>query len=160
MLALNAAVEAARASEQGRGFAVVATEVRSLAGRSAAAAKEIKALIQDSVVRVGEGSKLVDESGGTLAEIVAAVKSATDIVSRIADASREQSQGIEQVNRAVTQMDEMTQQNAALVEQAAAASQSIVEQIQALNSMVARYHVGGETQPSASGYAPALARRA
>ena len=160
LLALNAAVEAARASEQGRGFAVVATEVRSLAGRSAAAAKEIKALIQDSVVRVGEGSKLVDESGGTLAEIVAAVKSATDIVSRIADASREQSQGIEQVNRAVTQMDEMTQQNAALVEQAAAASQSIVEQIQALNSMVARYHVGGETQPSASGYAPALARRA
>ncbi len=157
LLALNAAVEAARASEQGRGFAVVATEVRSLAGRSAAAAKEIKALIQDSVVRVGEGSKLVDESGGTLSEIVAAVKSATDIVSRIADASREQSQGIEQVNRAVTQMDEMTQQNAALVEQAAAASQSIVEQIQALNSMVAGYHVGGETQPNA---APALARRA
>ena len=142
LLALNAAVEAARASEMGRGFAVVASEVRSLAGRSAAAAKEIKALIQDSVVRVGEGSRLVDESGGTLIEIVAAVKKATDIVSQIAESSREQSQGIEQVNRAVTQMDEMTQQNAALVEEAAASSESIVEQIQALNSMVARYHVG------------------
>ena len=142
LLALNAAVEAARASEMGRGFAVVASEVRSLAGRSAAAAKEIKALIQDSVVRVGEGSRLVDASGGTLTEIVAAVKKATGIVARIADASREQSQGIEQVNRAVTQMDEMTQQNAALVEQAAASSESIVEQVQALNAMVARYHVG------------------
>ncbi len=114
--------------------------MRSLAGRSAAAAKEIKALIDDSVVRVGQGSRLVDESGKTLAEIVAAVKSATDIVAQIADSSREQSQGIEQVNRAVTQMDEMTQQNAALVEQAAAASESIVEQIQALNQMVAHYH--------------------
>jgi len=142
LLALNAAVEAARASEMGRGFAVVASEVRNLAGRSAAAAKEIKALIQDSVVRVGEGSRLVDESGGTLTEIVAAVKQATAIVARIADSSREQSQGIEQVNRAVTQMDEMTQQNAALVEQAAASSQSIVEQVQALNAMVARYRVG------------------
>ena len=143
LLALNAAVEAARASEMGRGFAVVASEVRSLAGRSAAAAKEIKALIKDSVVRVGEGSRLVDESGGTLAEIVAAVKQATAIVARIANSSREQSQGIEQVNRAVTQMDEMTQQNAALVEQAAASSESIVEQVQALNAMVARYRVGG-----------------
>ncbi len=149
LLALNAAVEAARASEMGRGFAVVATEVRSLAGRSAAAAKEIKALIQDSVVRVGEGSRLVDESGGTLTGIVAAVKQATAIVARIANSSREQSQGIEQVNRAVTQMDEMTQQNAALVEQAAASSQSIVEQVQALNAMVARYRVGGA---AASGY--------
>jgi methyl-accepting chemotaxis protein len=143
LLALNAAVEAARASEMGRGFAVVASEVRSLAGRSAAAAKEIKALIQDSVVRVGEGSRLVDESGGTLTEIVAAVQKATGIVARIADSSREQSQGIEQVNRAVTQMDEMTQQNAALVEQAAASSESIVEQVHALNAMVARYDVGG-----------------
>jgi len=149
LLALNAAVEAARASEMGRGFAVVASEVRSLAGRSAAAAKEIKALIQDSVVRVGEGSRLVDESGGTLTEIVAAVKQATAIVARIADSSREQSQGIEQVNRAVTQMDEMTQQNAALVEQAAASSQSIVEQVQALNAMVARYRVSAA---ATSGY--------
>jgi methyl-accepting chemotaxis protein len=145
LLALNAAVEAARASEMGRGFAVVASEVRSLAGRSAAAAKEIKALIQDSVVRVGQGSRLVNESGGTLTEIVAAVKKATSIVARIADSSREQSQGIEQVNRAVTQMDEMTQQNAALVEEAAASSQSIVEQIQALNATVARYRVGASS---------------
>lgn len=149
LLALNAAVEAARASEMGRGFAVVASEVRSLAGRSAAAAKEIKALIQDSVVRVGQGSRLVDESGGTLAEIVAAVKKATSIVARIADSSREQSQGIEQVNRAVTQMDEMTQQNAALVEQAAASSQSIVEQIQALNATVARYRVSASSAGAA-----------
>jgi methyl-accepting chemotaxis protein len=149
LLALNAAVEAARASEMGRGFAVVASEVRSLAGRSAAAAKEIKALIQDSVVRVGEGSRLVDESGGTLTEIVAAVKKATSIVARIADSSREQSQGIEQVNRAVTQMDEMTQQNAALVEEAAASSESIVEQIQALNATVARYRVGASSAGAA-----------
>jgi methyl-accepting chemotaxis protein len=150
LLALNAAVEAARASEMGRGFAVVATEVRSLAGRSAAAAKEIKALIQDSVVRVGEGSRLVDESGGTLTEIVAAVKKATGIVARIAESSREQSQGIEQVNRAVTQMDEMTQQNAALVEEAAASSESIVEQVHALNAMVAGYHVGGSVRAAAA----------
>ena len=154
LLALNAAVEAARASEMGRGFAVVASEVRSLAGRSAAAAKEIKALIQDSVVRVGEGSRLVDESGGTLTEIVAAVQKATGIVSQIAESSREQSQGIEQVNRAVTQMDEMTQQNAALVEEAAASSESIVEQIQALNAMVARYHVGESALQARTNAAP------
>ncbi len=149
LLALNAAVEAARASEMGRGFAVVASEVRNLAGRSAAAAKEIKALIQDSVVRVGQGSRLVDESGGTLTEIVAAVKKATSIVARIAESSREQSQGIEQVNRAVSQMDEMTQQNAALVEEAAASSQSIVEQIQALNATVARYRVSASSAGAA-----------
>jgi methyl-accepting chemotaxis protein len=155
LLALNAAVEAARASEQGRGFAVVASEVRNLAGRSAAAAKEIKALIQDSVDRVGEGSRLVDESGGTLAQIVAAIRRATDIVSQIAATSREQSQGIEQVNRAVIQMDEMTQQNAALVEEAAASSHSIVEQIQALNAMVARYEAAAAVTDGTAQRAPA-----
>jgi methyl-accepting chemotaxis protein len=142
LLALNAAVEAARAGEQGRGFAVVATEVRNLAGRSATAAKEIKALIQDSVAKVEEGTKLVDESGRTLDEIVSAVKKVTDIVAEIAAASREQSSGIEQVNKAVMQMDTTTQQNAALVEEAAAASQAIVEQTQALAGMVAHYNVG------------------
>jgi methyl-accepting chemotaxis protein len=139
LLALNAAVEAARAGEQGRGFAVVASEVRSLAGRSATAAKEIKALIQDSVARVSEGSRLVDESGQTLEGIVAAVRKVTTIVAEIASASREQSIGIEQVNKAVMQMDEGTQQNAALVEQAAAASESIVEQVHSLNATIARY---------------------
>jgi methyl-accepting chemotaxis protein len=148
LLALNAAVEAARAGEQGRGFAVVATEVRNLAGRSATAAKEIKALIQASVARVEEGSKLVDESGRTLEEIVSAVKKVTDIVAEIAAASREQSAGIEQVNKAIVQMDSTTQQNAALVEQAAAASQSIVEQSHSLTAVVARYRVTGmELQP-------------
>ena len=141
LLALNAAVEAARAGEQGRGFAVVASEVRSLAGRSATAAKEIKALIQDSVARVSEGSRLVDESGRTLEGIVGAVKKVTTIVAEIASASREQSAGIEQVNRAVMQMDEGTQQNAALVEEAAASSESILERVQGLNAMIARYKV-------------------
>ncbi len=145
LLALNAAVEAARAGEQGRGFAVVATEVRNLAGRSATAAKEIKALIRDSVAKVDEGSKLVDESGRTLAEIVQAVKKVTDIVAEIAAASREQSSGIEQVNKAVMQMDATTQQNSALVEQAAAASHAIVEHAQALNSVISRYQVGEES---------------
>ena len=141
LLALNAAVEAARAGEQGRGFAVVASEVRSLAGRSATAAKEIKELIQDSVRRVEGGSVLVTQSGQTLEKIVAAVKKVSDIVAEIAAASREQSSGIEQVNRAVMQMDELTQQNAALVEEATAASQAMAEQVRGLNDMLARFQV-------------------
>lgn len=128
ILALNAAVEAARAGEQGRGFAVVATEVRNLAQRSASAAREIKALISDSVDKVDQGSKLVDEAGKTMNEIVTSVQHVADIMGEITAASREQSTGIEQVNLAITQMDEMTQQNAALVEQAAAAAESMEEQ--------------------------------
>ena len=143
LLALNAAVEAARAGDQGRGFAVVATEVRSLAGRSATAAKEIKTLIEDSVKRVADGTRLVDESGKTLSEIVAAVRKVTAIVAEIAAASREQSSGIEQVNKAVSAMDEGTQQNAALVEEAAAASESIVEQVQTLSALISRYKLSG-----------------
>jgi methyl-accepting chemotaxis protein len=141
LLALNAAVEAARAGEQGRGFAVVASEVRNLAGRSATAAKEIKALIMDSVGKVEEGSKLVDQSGKSLDDIGAAVKRVTDVVAEIAEASLEQASGIEQVNKAVMQMDEMTQQNAALVEEASAASEAIVGQATQLADLVARYRV-------------------
>jgi methyl-accepting chemotaxis protein len=141
LLALNAAVEAARAGEQGRGFAVVATEVRSLAGRSATAAKEIKELIQDSVRKVGDGSRLVTQSGQTLEQIVMSVKKVSDIVAEIAAASREQSSGIEQVNKAIMQMDSMTQQNAALVEQATAASQSMADQARDLTTMMERYQV-------------------
>ncbi|MFA6063124.1 MAG: methyl-accepting chemotaxis protein [Gallionella sp.] len=136
ILALNAAVEAARAGEQGRGFAVVATEVRNLAKRSAVAAKEIKDLINDSVEKVHAGTELVDQAGHTMEEVQAAVKRVTDIMSEISAASLEQSTGIEQVNLAVSQMDNMTQQNAALVEQAAAAAESMEEQAQQLSQMM------------------------
>jgi methyl-accepting chemotaxis protein len=136
ILALNAAVEAARAGEQGRGFAVVAAEVRSLAQRSAGAAKEIKVLINDSVEKVDIGAKLVDQAGSTMDEIVASVKRVTDIMGEITAASQEQSAGIEQVNQAVSQMDEMTQQNAALVEQAAAAAGALSEQAGSLAQVV------------------------
>ena len=141
ILALNAAVEAARAGEQGRGFAVVATEVRNLAQRSAAAAKEIKALIADSVDKVGTGTQLVDQAGKTMDEIVASVKRVTDIMGEITAASQEQSAGIEQVNKAIAQMDEVTQQNAALVEEASAAAESMEEQAQGLAAAVAVFHV-------------------
>jgi methyl-accepting chemotaxis protein len=136
ILALNAAVEAARAGEQGRGFAVVASEVRSLAQRSAAAAKEIKTLIDDSVEKVGSGSKLVEQAGQTMSDVVASVRRVTDIVGDISSASREQSDGIEQVNQAVMQMDQVTQQNAALVEEAAAAAQSLQDQATRLTHIV------------------------
>lgn len=142
LLALNAAVEAARAGEQGRGFAVVASEVRNLAQRSAAAAKEIKELINDSSEKVKEGSLLVDESGRTLEGIVASAKKVGDIISEIAAAGVEQTSGIEQINKAVMQMDEMTQQNASLVEQAAAASESLDEQGKTLTNLMAFFDVG------------------
>jgi methyl-accepting chemotaxis protein len=132
ILALNAAVEAARAGEQGRGFAVVASEVRSLAQRSAAAAKEIKTLIGDSVEKVEEGSKQVAEAGRTMDEIVGSVRRVTDIMGEITAASQEQTSGIEQINQAITQMDQVTQQNAALVEEASAAAQSLQEQASSL----------------------------
>ena len=157
LLALNAAVEAARAGEQGRGFAVVASEVRNLAGRSATAAKEIKALIQDSVKKVDEGSTLVTQSGATLTQIVSAVKKVTDIVAEIAAASNEQSAGIEQVNKAVMQLDELTQQNAALVEQVSAASQSMAEQAGRLDASMQRYRVGESSASGADAGGQALA---
>jgi methyl-accepting chemotaxis protein len=141
ILALNAAVEAARAGEQGRGFAVVAGEVRSLAGRSAEAAREIKTLISASVEKVDSGTRQVQDAGATMNEIVASVQRVTDIIREITTASVEQSQGIGQVNTAVSSLDQMTQQNAALVEQSAAAAESLKEQATMLHGLVARFHL-------------------
>ncbi|MCP2086342.1 UNVERIFIED_ORG: methyl-accepting chemotaxis protein [Paraburkholderia sediminicola] len=158
ILALNAAVEAARAGEQGRGFAVVAGEVRSLAQRSASAAKEIKELIGDSVDKVQSGSALVGRAGTTMDEIVQAVRRVTDIMGEISAASEEQSGGIEQVNRAVVQMDEVTQQNAALVEQAAAAAASLEDQTRQLQAVVNGWKVAGGQTRSVATAAVAAAR--
>jgi methyl-accepting chemotaxis protein len=141
LLALNAAVEAARAGEQGRGFAVVATEVRSLAQRSAAAARQIKGLIEDSVQKVESGSELVTQSGQTLEEIVSSVKRATDIVAEIAAASQEQSQGIEQVNRAVSQMDQVVQANATQTERLSSTARSLAAQAVELQALVSRFRL-------------------
>jgi methyl-accepting chemotaxis protein len=146
ILALNAAVEAARAGEQGRGFAVVASEVRSLAQRSASAAKEIKLLINDSVENVKRGTQLVDQAGGTMQEIVASVKDVSNIMTGITQSTDEQASGIEQVNEAIKSMDEVTQQNAALVEEAAAAAAAMQDQATTLSEVVRMFKMRGDTQ--------------
>jgi len=159
ILALNAAVEAARAGEQGRGFAVVASEVRSLAGRSADAAKQIKTLINDSVERVTAGTTLVDQAGATMTEVVGAIKRVTDLMGEISAASSEQSQGVAQVGEAVTQMDQVTQQNAALVEEMAAAASSLNNQAQDLVSTVAFFKLSaGQAMAAATATAAAPLR--
>jgi len=163
ILALNAAVEAARAGEQGRGFAVVAGEVRSLAQRSAEAAKEIKSLIGTSVDKVETGSKLVQDAGSTMDEIVASVQRVTDIIGEISAAALEQSQGIGQVNEAVTRLDQMTQQNAALVEESAAAAESLKDQAHRMTTVVANYRLDGASDfggfaPAPSAHAPVAAK--
>src|SRR5476649_276386 len=154
ILALNAAVEAARAGEQGRGFAVVATEVRNLAQRSAAAAKEIKVLIDESVQQVGAGAKLVDQAGATMKEIVDSVKRVTDIMSEINLASVEQTAGIEQINHAVMQMDDVTQQNAALVEEAAASASALQQQAASLAEVVSVFTLGAGAPAAAQAAMP------
>jgi methyl-accepting chemotaxis protein len=157
ILALNAAVEAARAGEQGRGFAVVASEVRTLAQRSAAAAKEIKQLIGDSVAKVDTGAKLVDHAGATMTEIVDSVRRVTDIMGEITSASQEQTAGIEQINMAVAQMDQVTQQNASLVEEAAAAAESMQEQAAQLAQIVAVFKLDDAASHTKHAAAPKAA---
>jgi methyl-accepting chemotaxis protein-1 (serine sensor receptor) len=154
ILALNAAVEAARAGEHGRGFAVVATEVRALAQRSATAAREIRGLIQDSVDQVGHGTRLVEEAGATMQDIVGSVKRVTEMMSQIADASQEQLTGIDQVAGAVTQMDRVVQQNAALVAESAAAAQSMADQAQELMQSVSRFKLDDGEEPAQAAASP------